>query len=573
VSEARQLLPEDLEAMAPGLELAAVLASVDRNRLSDKDRVRLAQARNRLVAHQQGELVADLYAVSLEDEPDEDADLLVGSRYPWAEYELAFALRWTRFAAGNRLEQARRLMEDLPAVHRALVAGSIDMPEVLVICDGVQGLELPVARAIVEKVLARAAEQTTGQLRVRLRRLVLAADPQVVAKRAREDSKGRRVEVFLNDNQLAAIAGYELAPHRVAAGWERLTAIAKAAKAAGDGRRMDQLRADALLDLLAGEGIAAGGPVTDGGLDDPEPADADEDAVAADGEAPWPAAPAHPDLLVPEADPPADFILDDQLPAEPTPPPAAPLSDTEGEGDPTRDPQREYLDRFTLAAFGQLPTTAGCARCRGGAAPAGAMPAPRRGVVDLQMSLSTLMGLDDLPAELTGFGPLLADLARQAVAQMPELQWRFSLYNDLHELAVHGITHARPTTPAATATSGRRTKRRPTADVAAFVRARNRTCMAPGCRIPARQCELDHTVAWTEDGESEPENLGPGCTGHHHLKHAEGTDLTQGTPGFFGWTTPRGLQYLTKPTPPLYADPPPVVVDHDQNVDPSLPGP
>jgi hypothetical protein len=126
-------------------------------------------------------------------------------------------------------------MEDLPAVQRALVAGSIDMPKVLVICDGVQGLALPVARAVVEKVLARAAEQTTGQLR------------------AREDSKGRRVEVFLNDNQLAAIAGYELAPHRVAAGWERLTAIAKAAKAAGDGRRMDQLRADALLDLLAGE--------------------------------------------------------------------------------------------------------------------------------------------------------------------------------------------------------------------------------------------------------------------------------------------------------------------------------
>jgi hypothetical protein len=50
------------------------------------------------------------------------------SRYPWAETELAFAMRWTRTAAGGRLEQARELVEDLPAVQTALLTGEIDMP-------------------------------------------------------------------------------------------------------------------------------------------------------------------------------------------------------------------------------------------------------------------------------------------------------------------------------------------------------------------------------------------------------------------------------------------------------------
>ena len=130
-------LPEDLELMAPGPELCALLASVSRDALSDRDRVRLLRARNRLVAHMQGELFADLYAVSLEDEPDEQAMTRhdAPSRYPWAQSEVAFALTWTETAAGARLEQARQLAEELPQVFAALRDGRIDMPKVLVICE------------------------------------------------------------------------------------------------------------------------------------------------------------------------------------------------------------------------------------------------------------------------------------------------------------------------------------------------------------------------------------------------------------------------------------------------------
>lgn len=61
-------LPDDLERVPPGPELAAMLAPVDRGGLTPRDRVRLAQARNRLASHVQAELIADLCAVS-QDEP------------------------------------------------------------------------------------------------------------------------------------------------------------------------------------------------------------------------------------------------------------------------------------------------------------------------------------------------------------------------------------------------------------------------------------------------------------------------------------------------------------------------
>jgi hypothetical protein len=177
-------------------------------------------------------------------------------------------------------------------------------------------------------------------------------------------------------------------------------------------------------------------------------------------------------------------------------------------------------------------------------------------VVDLQMSIYTLMGLDELPAELSGFGPLLADIARQVIAQRPDLKWRFSVYNEIDDLVAHGVTTTRPTPiPAGGSPPGRRrTSRRPTTEVTAFVRARNRTCIAPGCRRPAKDCDLDHTVPWPAGGESEPGNLGPACRGHHLFKHAPGSQLIQINPGVFGWQTPKGMQYMTTPTPPLYTD-------------------
>jgi hypothetical protein len=90
--------------------------------------------------------------------------------------------------------------------------------------------------------------------------------------------------------------------------------------------------------------------------------------------------------------------------------------------------------------------------------------------------------------------------------------------------------------------------------VAAFVRARDRTCVAPGCRRSATGCDLDHTVDWAAGGGSDTGNLGLLCRRHHRFKHAPGSDLIQFTPGSFGWTTPLGMQYVTRAQPPFVDD-------------------
>src|SRR5215467_14621355 len=99
-------LAEDLEHLAPGPELAALLSTVDRSELDAAARVDVACARARLVAHVQAELLADMCAVA-QDAPDRD----------FAADELSFALHWTRFGAESQLAFAQELTGRLPQVH------------------------------------------------------------------------------------------------------------------------------------------------------------------------------------------------------------------------------------------------------------------------------------------------------------------------------------------------------------------------------------------------------------------------------------------------------------------------
>lgn len=44
-------------------------------------------------------------------------------------------------------------------------------------------------------------------------------------------------------------------------------------------------------------------------------------------------------------------------------------------------------------------------------------------------------------------------------------------------------------------------------------------CTAPGCRVPARRCDADHTKPWSKGGLTDPANGGPGCRRHNLLKN------------------------------------------------------
>jgi len=161
----------------------------------------------------------------------------------------------------------------------------------------------------------------------------------------------------------------------------------------------------------------------------------------------------------------------------------------------------------------------------------GVQPAARRGVVDLQVSLTTLMCLNDDPALFPGWGPVLADIARQvAFDQEANPLWRWSVTDEHGNLLHHGHT-----------------QRRPTAVEKAFVKARDRTCRAPGCRRPAMRCDDDHRLEYAKGGPSHRANLCVLCRHHHRLRHERGFIVHQIQPGVYLWEAPNGRLYMATP--------------------------
>ncbi|NNH02918.1 DUF222 domain-containing protein [Microbacterium ulmi] len=94
-----------------------------------------------------------------------------------------------------------------------------------------------------------------------------------------------------------------------------------------------------------------------------------------------------------------------------------------------------------------------------------------------------------------------------------------------------------------------RTKYRPPADLRRLVKWRADRCLAPGCGIPADRCEIDHSRAWADGGETALQNLNPFCTGHHVVK-GHGSWTVRQLPdsgGVMEWISPMGRRYLVEP--------------------------
>ncbi|KAA0099853.1 HNH endonuclease [Mycolicibacterium sp. P1-18] len=91
---------------------------------------------------------------------------------------------------------------------------------------------------------------------------------------------------------------------------------------------------------------------------------------------------------------------------------------------------------------------------------------------------------------------------------------------------------------------------RPSKRLADFVRCRDLTCRFPGCRAPATNCDLDHTISWP-CGPTAASNLKCLCRRHHLLKTFWGGETgwrdQQLDDGTVIWTAPDGRQHVTTP--------------------------
>ncbi|UVO11803.1 HNH endonuclease [Mycobacterium sp. SVM_VP21] len=91
---------------------------------------------------------------------------------------------------------------------------------------------------------------------------------------------------------------------------------------------------------------------------------------------------------------------------------------------------------------------------------------------------------------------------------------------------------------------------RPSATLAAFIRARDMSCRFPGCDRPATVCDIDHAVPFPW-GPTHPSNLRCLCRKHHLLKTfwtGRGGWCDRQLPdGSIDWRSPTGHVYTTRP--------------------------
>lgn len=151
--------------------------------------------------------------------------------------------------------------------------------------------------------------------------------------------------------------------------------------------------------------------------------------------------------------------------------------------------------------------------------------------VGVVIELPTLLGLQDRPAELLGYGPIPADLARRLAKDAP---WRRMVTEPVtgHLLDLGRTTYTPPQ------------------ELSDFVLARTPRCVFPGCQAPAHVDEIDHARAWSEGGVTSADNLRPLSKHHHLVKTHQGWAYVVNADRSVTWTSPSGHTY-TVPLDPL----------------------
>jgi len=404
-------VPEGLAGMVPGVLLAAMLTGMDESGVAARDRVILLAARQRLISHLQARSYRDMAV--LEDYFDRWLDVGLGRGA--AAMEVAAALHLTRRGAEQEVDTARTLTHRIPRVRDAMQRGDLDYRRARVCALGTDHLSDDQARAVVDEVIDRAPGWTSGQLRARLRRACVEADPDDARRRYDHAVSERKVTSRMTEAGTVNLCGIDLPADRAAAALERINYLARSLPREGDHRTADQRCADVMVDLLLGTHI--------------------EDRVVR----------------------------------------------------------------------------------------------RNRGVIDLHVDLATLAGLDERGGDLGGYGPIVADLARQIADQHLDAQWRYTVTQpDTGDIAAAGIT-----------------RRRPTAAQRRYIAARDRTCVFPGCRQPALRSDIDHRTQYQEGGATHPDNQAPLCRYHHDGKDRLGWTYQRQPNGDYLWISPLGHTYTT----------------------------
>jgi hypothetical protein len=431
-----------------------------------------------------------------------------------------------------RIHQAAVLVEQLPLTLMALEEGRISLAHARVVLEQIELCDPGTARAVDVELWSRPPQdRTPAQLRDLVRRIVSRLDPDLLRRRPEHARKQRELRYWSDDHGATGVLQLRLPADEARGVYAVIDAVARRAgdPAEGPQRDLGQKRADSARDLvLDGATARRDDPgccscATHGDAHGSEP---DTDAEEAAVDPPAAARPSGGDETG-AGDSECRECPDDDVEQDASAPdadegdPRAGASGTEDAG-PTRDPARGLRT---------------------------GVRSPVRTEVRVTIGWDVLAGLSDRPGELEGHGPIPAPMARRLAADA-DAWWRRLLTD--------------PVTGAAAHLDAKRY--RPPGSMQEFVRARDVTCAAPGCRVPAARCDLDHVVPYEHHepgggaGATRATGLKPACRRHHRLKTLSGwsaelgPDPEGGSAPVIRWTSPSGHRWWVR-SPAL--DPPP----------------
>jgi hypothetical protein len=488
--------------------------------------------------------------------------------------EVRSELLLSRRAAEAEVDTARQLAEQ-PRIAAWLAAGRIDRWRVVILLRTVIDLSPEHAAKLLDGIDPALERCTASELMNRARRLAIALDPGWAERRLKAATKERHLEHGLAHDGSAFVTGVGLPPREAGLGWERIHALAAAARRRGAAQTQDYLAAEVFLALLDGRLTSyADDDIVDYLVTNYPPVDADN----ADARpAPDPENPPGPAPGIGPTTPDADAVEDAEPDREPTEPGAASGADETGAA----------ASRTSAVATAGQPGRSGLSRG-----------------LELRVGLGTLLGLDEYPGELPGWGYLPPGETRRIAADAIGVgaDWRYVLHDEDGHWAGDGTTRHRPKTAgprgvavtgtileltvpldyltdaelrrrfpdwasllddlAAQHRSGHATGRAPQNIAARFpsrptrrrVQIRLRHCVFPGCRAPATSCDIDHESDWARSHVTSEEGLAPACRHDHEAKTKRGWTMTRLDQNTIRWTSHRGRHHrvtIDPVAPPL----------------------
>ncbi|WP_423464492.1 HNH endonuclease [Promicromonospora sp. MS192] len=378
---------------------------------------------------------------------------------------------------------------DHPAVITALRAGRIDTRKAQTLLRSATQLTVEERAEAIVRYLPQAPSRTWRWLQSKM--LAFAKSRHGADAAAKAAVTRRSVQVDRAENDMAWLSAYLPAVDATAV-WGVVDDMARQLRRVpGEERDLGQLRADCLTGIVTGRLVpadrfthgdgSAGAPDAFPGTRDARPSQGTQGSPAGEGEADAPG--------------------------------------TRGEA-----------EREDCTCGGRAPVVQQVVRV-----------IPTRPVVRVTVPAGVLLGLDDAAADLAGFGPLPAEVARTVAT---DATWQRLVTDPVTGTLVDYST----------------TVYQPGSVLRRAVQARDETCTFPHCEHPATWADLDHVVPFDHDldpaaqapgtpGQTRADNLQALCRRHHLLKtHGGWAVVRDPVSGITTWTAPSGRTHARPPT-------------------------